>query len=484
MSFAQALRQYILLLAIAALALVIVMPQSIRFDFGKNNICRLTRALPWICGFASSLPEKIPFTILRPRIDLSLGAFRLERSLDYSYGLDIRGGSEVTLAVDMSEIAAGDRDQALTSAQEVIRRRIDLYGLSESTVVTASSPDSYRLLARIPNMTDTSQIAALIGNTAELTFREYKQATGSAGKLASPSSMLVADFVPTGLTGKDLIRASAEYAPGSTTPIIGLEFSAEGSKKFAEVTRRNIGKPVAIFVDEYPLSAPTVEAEITAGRAQISGEFSPEQARSLAAMLNAGSLPAPISILSQQTVEPSLGSVTITQTIRAGLIGILLVSVFLVLLYGLKGFLGSIALLYYGLLTLALYKLLPVTLSLSGLVGFLLSVGMAVDTMILIFERMREEERKGDASFVVILRRAYRRTWDSIKDANAVTLVTATILANPFGWQFLHTAGIVRGFAITLILGIFLNIFTGMFVTRVLLSLFYRPRQLKSAEIV
>jgi preprotein translocase subunit SecD len=500
MSFTTALRFYIILLFLAVLAIIVILPSTLRFDFGKKNVCRYFPGST--CTSVYRVPDTIPLVIPRPSLSLKQLGVNFERSLEYVYGLDIRGGSEVTLVADMSNISPPDRSRALESAREVIARRINLYGLSESTVTTAVGKNSYRLIATIPGITESSQITALIGSTAQLDFREYLPSTATPSAIASssaktdlakdastsgvvaspsaipdPSKMLVKDFVATELSGRDLTRATAVVDQTTGQPAITLEFSPDGKKKLTDITTRNLGKPLAIFLDEYPISAPRVDSVISDGKAQISGKFSIDDAKSLASTLNAGSLPAPISILSQHTVEPSLGSASIRRSVQAGMIGLALVMFFLIGLYGLKGVISVVSLLYYALITLAFYKLIPVTLSLAGVAGFLLSIGMAVDTIVLVFERLREEETAGAHSLSTLLSRSFGRAWGSIKDANIVTLISAFLLANPFGWTFLNTSGTVRGFAFTLALGIVLNLFTGMFVLRVLLTLFYRRKE-------
>jgi preprotein translocase subunit SecD len=468
MTFFTAFRYYLLLLGVAIVALIILMPAQMHVDLGRANVCRLTPGfLQSTCLAVYPLADQAPFSLKRPAVSFS--------DLEFRYGLDVKGGSEVVLVADMSDIDTAKRTEALESSKEVISRRINLYGLSESIVTTVISNNSHRLIAAIPGITESSQVTSLIGSTAQLDFREYKNASGSG--VASPSSMLVSDFVTTDLTGKDLERVTAEYDQTTSLPVISLQFTTEGKEKFARITKRNIGKPLAIFLDDYPISAPNVQSEITDGRAQISGQFTTEEAKSLSATLNAGALPVPISILSQRTVEASLGTASINNSIRAGVIGIMLVILFLIGLYGLKGVLAAIVVIYYAIITLAIYKLIPLTLTLPGIAGFLLSVGMSVDTIILVFERLREEETRDHPTLARLLSRSFGRAWGSIKDANAVTLVSAFVLANPFGWVFLNTSGMVRGFALTLALGIVLNLFTGMFVLRVLMTLFYKPKQ-------
>ncbi len=468
-----ALIAYLGLLLVTLVSLVVVMPEHITLSFGKDKVC-----IPLWANICRSLPLPLSKNLVfyRPKLKINLLGKTFERDLEIKEGLDIKGGTRVTLTTDMKEIAGSDRDRALSAAQEIIQRRINLYGVSEALVQTSKSGDDYRLLAEIPGLYDAQKAVTLIGSTARLEFREYKPASGSA-KTASPSGMLVSDFVPANLSGNELSRSTVQFDQNGK-PVIGLEFSPEGTKKFAAITKRNLGKPLAIFLDDYPITAPTVQSEIIDGKAQISGDFTLESAKQLSISLNAGALPVPITVLGQSTVEASLGNQIVDRAIKAGILGIGVIFLFLLLLYGKKGLFACLSLVFYSLMSLSIYKLVPITLSLAGIAGFLLSVGMAVDTNILVFERLREEERRDPfRSTLVKLNRAFSRAWDSIKDANMTTLITCFILYNPLEWSFLNRSGMVRGFALTLALGILLNIFCGMFVTRVLMTLFYRSKE-------
>jgi preprotein translocase subunit SecD len=239
------------------------------------------------------------------------------------------------------------------------------------------------------------------------------------------------------------------------------------------LTKENIGKPIAILLDGYPVTMPTVQAEITTGDAVITGQFTTEEAKALAIQLNAGALRSTVIILSKKNIPATLGAESIQKSLLAGGIGLIMVILFMIGNYGKMGVIASFGLVIYGLLTLTLYKLIPIVLSLPGIAGFLLSVGMAVDSNILIFERFKEEIRAG-RSWRVALELAFGRAWDSIKDANTATIITGLILFNPLDWNFLNTSGAVKGFALTLLMGIFISLFTGIVVTRNLLRLFYK----------
>jgi preprotein translocase subunit SecD len=278
-------------------------------------------------------------------------------------------------------------------------------------------------------------------------------------------------FEETDLSGQYLKRASPAFDPQTSQPVITLAFSEEGKRLFGEITEGNVGRRLAIFLDQVILMAPVINEPITSGDARITGDFTTQDVKRFSAQLNGGALPVPFELIEQRSIGPTLGAVSIQRSIRAGLIGLLMVVLFMAAFYGFFGFLADVGLLIYGLLTLALYKLIPVTLTLPGIAGFILSVGMAVDANILIFERMKEEVRMGKPR-PLAMELGFGRAWDSIRDANICTLITCFILFNPFDWTFLNTSGLVRGFAFTLGLGVILSLFTGIVVTRTLLRIF------------
>ncbi len=267
----------------------------------------------------------------------------------------------------------------------------------------------------------------------------------------------------TELTGKYLKRASVQFNPNDNSPEVSLEFDGEGSKLFEDITGRNVGKPVAIFLDGYPISAPTVNEKITGGRAVISGNFNIAEAKLLAQRLNAGALPVPITLISQETVGASLGHISVTNSLKAGIIGLILVALFMILYYRLPGLLAVISLGIYGILVLAVFKIWPVTLTLAGMAGFILSIGMAVDANVLIFERLKEELRAGK-SLAQAIEEGFKRAWPSIRDGNFSTLITCFILI-----QF--STSIVRGFAVTLSLGVLVSMFSAIVITKNILLL-------------
>jgi len=412
-----------------------------------------------IVSFFIDLPKNF-LPLSSPQINLKIGGFSFQRDLNLKKGLDLAGGTQIVFEADMSQIGKDDRDQALEATKNNIERRVNFFGVTEPVIQTSRSGENYRLIVELPGIQAIDEAIDLIGKTAQLEFREQKEATPTA------------EFLPTGLTGADLARSQVNFDPNTGQPVVSLEFNGEGKGKFAEISSRNVGRIVGIFLDEQPVSLPIIEEPITTGNAIIKGNFALAEAKKLSIQLNAGALPVPIKIIEQRNIGATLGNESVQKSIRAGIIGLLMVAGFMWAYYGKLGLLANFALIIYSLLTLALYKLLPITLTLPGVAGFLLSVGMAVDSNILIFERMKEEIRWGQSRNAA-MELAFGRAWDSIRDANVCTLITCFILFNPFNWNFLNTSGLVRGFAVTLGLGIFISLFTGVVVTRTFLRNFY-----------
>jgi preprotein translocase subunit SecD len=404
-------------------------------------------------------------TFYRPDFSINLGSFQFKKNLDLKYGLDLAGGASLVYDIDTSKVTKENLTSALDSLKSNIERRVNLFGVSESNVQLSLVGNKHRLTVELPGITDVNEAIALIGQTAQLSFRGENTAITSA-----TSSATFAEAFPydTGINGSDLVKATAQINSSNSEPEVALEFNDRGTKLFEKATTDYLNKRIAIFLDDYPITYPTVQSVIPDGKAVISGSFDIKAAKTLAAQLNAGALPLPISLIQQTTVGATLGKDSINKGIYAGVVGLILICLFMIGNYGYLGFVADVSLVIYGLITLTLYRLIPVTLTFPGIVGFILSVGMAVDSNILVFERMREEIRLGKP-WNLAMEQGFTMAWNSIRDANTCTIITGLILFNPFNWNFLNTSGMVRGFAITLVLGIVLGIFTGVFVTRNLL---------------
>lgn len=414
------------------------------------------------------------FNLTLPKIAFKAGSFSFSRDLEPKFGLDISGGSKVVFEADMEKVATLDRKDALSSAVETVSRRVNLFGVSEPTVVSSQVGESYRVSVELPGVTDVTEAVSLIGQTAQLVFAEIKDLPAQAGEKITDEATPSAKLAPTDLTGADLTRAQVDFDSNTGKPVVGLNFSSEGAQKFEKITEANIGKPLAILIDNQLISAPPiVEEKISGGRAIIRGNFTLDEVRHYVIQLNSGALPVPLKIVEQRTIGPTLGQQSISLSVRAGLVGVTAVAGFMIFYYGRLGVIATMTLLMYGVFALAIFKLVPIVLTLPGIAGFLLSVGMAVDSNILTFERFKEERRRG-LEFRDALELGFGRAWDSIRDANIATLLTSFILFNPLNWEFLHTSGPVRGFAATLAIGVLLSLFTGVFVTRTLLRVFAR----------
>jgi preprotein translocase subunit SecD len=409
-------------------------------------------------------PVHVNRLISSPQIDIP--ALKINKNFTTQLGLDLQGGVQLVLEADMRGIAEAQKTQALESARQVLERRVNFFGVSEPQIQTAQVGGSYRIIVELPGLKDAKQAVETVGQTAKLEFREAKTSTVAAF-FYTPQNTLA-----TGLTGKDLKSANVDFDQRTGQPVVAFEMTTEGAKKFGDLTTRLVGKPLVIFLDDTLVSAPTVNTPITEGRGTISGSFTKVQAQSLALTLSAGALPVPIKIIQDRTIGATLGSDSVKKSITAGILGLSLVAVYMIIYYGWLGFIADVALIIYGLITFAIFRAVPLTLTLAGIAGFILSIGMAVDSNILIFARLKEEQLKGKP-LGIAMELAFGRAWTSIKDANFTTIMTAIVLYNPLNLDFIPVSGIVRGFAITLGIGVLVSLFTGIFVTRNLMRLFY-----------
>jgi preprotein translocase subunit SecD len=397
-------------------------------------------------------------------------------------GLDLQGGTRVVIEGDMSDIPEDDRGDAIKAVQDIIERRINAFGVSEPEIVRQGSN---RIIIDLPGEKDPNKAVRLIGQTAELDFRE--QVTDEAGNPVPDANGQVQWKVATAagndgqvkeLMGRYLKRNTEVRIERQTNqPTLYFEFNDEGGKMFGQITQRLIGKPLGIFLDGELISAPTVKSRIESSG--IIENLSLDEARKLRIQLNAGALPVPIKIVQQEDVDASLGKDSLDKSILAGEVGLGVVILFMMLYYRLPGLLASCALVVYAILTLTLFKLLPVTLTLAGIAAFILTVGMAVDANILIFERLREELR-GGRTLSAAIDAGFARAWPSIRDSNVSTLITCLILYF-FGDQF--GTSMVKGFALTLAVGVLVSMFTAIVVTRTFLFMVLGSRWAKRGRL-
>ena len=372
------------------------------------------------------------------------------RIAPWRLGLDLVGGSHLVYEVDMSSVEVKDRDSVMNGLKDVIERRVNMFGVSEPQVVTAKEGESHRLIVELAGI-PVEEAIKQIGETPMLDFREvYEVGTSTA-------------FLPTSLTGRYLKNAQMTFDQTLGTPSVSLEFNDEGAALFEELTARNIGKPIAIFLDGEPIEVPTVREKISGGTAQITGKFTSDEARKMVERFNAGALSAPMSLISQQTVGASLGQESLKNAIKAGYLGTIAIILFMLAYYRGFGLYSSVALVIYIALSAAIFKL-GITMTLAGIAGYILSIGMAVDANILIFERTKEELKRGLSKSAAV-EEGFRRAWSSIRDSNVSTGITCLIL-------FFTTSSFVKGFALTLGIGVLVSMFSAITVTRLLMHVF------------
>ncbi|PJA36706.1 MAG: protein translocase subunit SecD [Candidatus Zambryskibacteria bacterium CG_4_9_14_3_um_filter_42_9] len=386
----------------------------------------------------------------------------------FQFGLDLVGGTELVYTADTSGV--DDPQDAMESLKEVMERRVNIFGVSEPMIqteraglITGNQED--RLIIGLPGVTDLEKAIELIGETPILEFR-LANPDAEAILEENPDASVDELFISTGLTGRYLSRARVEFDHNTGSPLVALEFDSEGADLFAEITRENKGEILAIILDSTVISAPVIIDEISDGNAQITGTFSATEVREVVRNLNYGALPVPIELATSATVGATLGEEVLSAGVRAGIIGLILLSVFMIAWYRVPGLVASIALIFYILVLLALFKLIPVTLTAAGIAGFILSLGMAVDANILIFERAKEELKKGK-DVKTAIEEGFARAWPAIRDSNISSIITAVILF------WLGTAG-VKGFALTFGLGVGISMLSAIVVTRTfLLSLMF-----------
>ena len=379
----------------------------------------------------------------------------------WKLGLDLVGGSHLVYEVDLSQVSPTDYQPVLNGLRDVIERRVNLFGVSEPQVYLTKSGSSNRLAVELAGVKDVKEAIKQIGLTPTLYFAESVIASPDSGEVEGEAI----SFQPTELTGRYVSGAQVTFSQLGQ-PQVSLSFNSDGAKLFADLTGRNVGKPLGVFLDGGLITAPIVQEQIIGGQAQITGQFTNDEARLMVERFNAGALPAPITLISQQTVGASLGDDSLQRTIFAAMIGTIILVLFMMAYYHFLGVIASLALWVYILLTLAVFKLFGITLTLAGIAGFVLSIGMAVDANILIFERSKEELRRG-LSKLTAIEEGFRRAWPSIRDSNVTTIITAIIL-------YYFTSGFVKGFALALLIGVLVSMFTAITASRSFLRTFVK----------
>ena len=378
-------------------------------------------------------------------------------------GLDLVGGSRLILEAETTQNIVKITPEVMNRLQFAIEQRVNKLGVAETVVQQVGDK---RLLIEIPAVTDLKEAKAFLGETAQLEFKKE-------GKAADGTPI----WISTGLTGQDLSK-SVLSTDQTGQWVVSLEFNAEGAKKFADLTKALVGQQMAIFFDGELQSAPRVNEAIYGGKAQITGGesgFAYSEAERMVNLLNAGALPVPAKIVEENTVGPTLGADSIAKSQKAGIIGLSTVMVFMLLFYHVPGLIANIALIIYSVILFALFKTIPVTLTLAGIAGFILSIGMAVDANILIFERTKEELRAGRNLFTAI-NSGFDRAFTSIFDSNMTTIITCTIL-------YLLGTSVVKGFALTLAIGVIVSMFTAITVTKNFMHLIFGTGELKHPEL-
>lgn len=397
---------------------------------------------------------------------LGLYFFVFSDKKPFNYGLDLVGGTELIYRADVSTLDPRDVAGSLEALRDVIERRVNIFGVSEPLVqieragLLSGNPED-RLIVELPGYKDIEEAKSSLGATPLLEFRLEVPELINLGDEVLATLTPDEVFTQTGLTGRLLKRAQVAFDPTTNAPYVVLEFNDEGRELFAEITRENIGKVLAIFLDGTPITMPVIQDEIRDGTAQITGTFTALEVRDLVKNLNYGALPVPIELISTQNVGATLGEAALSAGVRAGVWGLILIGLFMILWYRLPGLIASFALVLYVLISLTLFKLIPVTITAAGIAGFILSIGMAVDANILIFERMKEELRRGK-KLADATQEGFARAWLSIRDSNISSIITAIVL-------FWLGTSAVKGFALTLGVGVAVSMFSAIVASRTFL---------------
>ncbi len=394
-------------------------------------------------------------------------------SKPFKLGLDLNGGTHLVYKADVSKIEAKEVDDSMNALRDVIERRVNVFGVSEPIVqiesngFLSSKDTEEKLIVELPGVTDTEEAIKSIGETPFLDFKiltdeDIKSIDALKLEDAEKEIEMKKRLKDTGLTGRMLEKAQLVFDPNTNQPVVSLVFNSEGRTLFAKITKENVGNMLGIFLDGTPKSLPVVRDEIRDGKAQISGSFDVKSAQTLVRDLNYGALPVPIELISTQTIGASLGQSATQAGVRAGVISLIVIGIFLIIWYRLPGFVAVISLGVYTLIMLALFKLIPVTLTAAGIAGFILSIGMAVDANILIFERMKEELRRGKG-ISEAMHEGFARAWLSIRDSNISSIITGAIL------YYFGSTSVVTGFALVFVIGVLVSMFTAITASRIFL---------------
>lgn len=427
-------------------------------------------------GYHLSAMAKYRFwAVIIVAMAIALGFFvwnsqKPESNRKFKLGLDLSGGTHLVYKADTTSVAASDISGAMQSLRETIEKRINIFGVSEPIVQVEQGgvfggEREQRLIVELPGVTDVSEAIKRIGQTPVLEFKLLSKEGESKLKNASSvdASSVINMFYDTGLTGRMLQRASIQFDQNfAGKPIVGLKFNEEGANLFAKITKENVGSVMGIFLDGNLLEAPYIREEITGGQAVITGDFTADQAKQIVRDLNYGALPMPISLISTETIGATLGDKAVDASVKAGLYAFLVVALFLIAWYRFQGLVAALALAIYTIINLVLFKLIPVTLTAAGIAGFILSIGMAVDANILIFERTKEELKRGKNKYES-LKEGFHRAWSSIRDSNLSSIITAVIL------YYFASTSVIKGFALVFLIGVLVSMFSAVTASRTIL---------------
>jgi preprotein translocase subunit SecD len=397
----------------------------------------------------------------------------------FTLGLDLQGGSRLVYSANLSEKDPSLTDaQALASVKATIERRVNAYGVSEATVRIMQNEQGSFIEVQLPGVKDIDEALKLIGQVAELDFREQVVEGGNTTWVIAKA--VGSNGTEEELTGKYLKpNASMETHPQTNKPVVAFEWNSEGAILFRQITTRNLNKYLAIFIDNELISAPRVN-EVIEAKGIIEGDFTVKEARTLAIQLNSGALSVPLTEIGRSDVGPTLGADSLNKSLLAGIIGLALIILFMIIYYRVPGLVACLALVVYTVLNLAVFRLIPVVLTLPGIAGFVVSVGMGVDGNVLVCERLKEELR-GGSTLQRAVEQSFTQSWSAIWDSNVTVFIACAVLLW-LGTRTIFANPTVTGFATTLFIGVALSMFTQVVVTRAFLRTVVRSGLAKSSR--